>query len=65
MVPGMSTTKFVKDAGFLNACTTRSGWALRDANPYQLRRLTVFNTDTLSSFAESCISEIRKLHGLR
>ncbi|MDP2266893.1 MAG: polysaccharide deacetylase family protein, partial [Thiobacillus sp.] len=29
----------------------RTGWALRDNLPYQLRRLTVFNTDTLSSFA--------------
>jgi peptidoglycan/xylan/chitin deacetylase (PgdA/CDA1 family) len=41
----------VKQAGYTAACTTRTGWALRDNTPYQLRRLTVFNTDTLGSFA--------------
>ena len=41
----------VKRTGYTAACTTRSGWALRDKTPYQLRRLTIFNTDTLSSFA--------------
>jgi len=41
----------VQQAGYTAACTTRTGWALRDNAPYQLRRLTVFNTDTLSSFA--------------
>jgi peptidoglycan/xylan/chitin deacetylase (PgdA/CDA1 family) len=41
----------VQQAGYAAACTTRTGWALRDRNPYQLRRLTVFNTDTPSSFA--------------
>lgn len=40
-----------QQAGYTAACTTRTGWALRDNSPYQLRRLTVFNTDTLSSFA--------------
>lgn len=43
--------KAVKQAGYSAACTTRTGWALRDNTPYQLRRLTVFNTDTLGSFA--------------
>lgn len=43
--------KIVKDAGYLSACTTRSGWALRDGDPYQLRRLTVFNADTAGSLA--------------
>lgn len=38
-------------AGYAAACTTRTGWVLRDGNPYQLRRLTVFNSDTLGSFA--------------
>lgn len=41
----------VKHAGYTAACITRTGWALRDNNPYQLRRLTVFNTDTLARFA--------------
>ena len=41
----------VEQAGYTAACTTRTGWALRDPSPFQLRRLTIFNTDTLSSFA--------------
>jgi peptidoglycan/xylan/chitin deacetylase (PgdA/CDA1 family) len=41
----------VKQAGYTAACSTRTGWALRDNTPYQLRRLTVFNTDTQGSFA--------------
>jgi peptidoglycan/xylan/chitin deacetylase (PgdA/CDA1 family) len=41
----------VRQAGYTAACTTRTGWALRDKNPYQLRRLTVFNTDTVSTLA--------------
>ncbi len=41
----------VRDAGYRAACTTRPGWTLRDGDPFQLRRLTVFNTDTLASFA--------------
>ena len=41
----------VEQAGYTAACTTRTGWALRDQSPFQLRRLTIFNTDTLSSFA--------------
>lgn len=41
----------VRRAGYTAACTTRTGWALRDGDPYQLRRLTVFNTDTASSLA--------------
>ena len=41
----------VKTAGYAAACTTRTGWALRDNDPYRLRRLTVFNTDTLSRVA--------------
>lgn len=45
----------VRQAGYTAACTTRTGWALRDGDPYQLRRLTVFNSDTASSLA-------RKLH---
>ncbi|MHB1145658.1 MAG: polysaccharide deacetylase family protein [Thiobacillus sp.] len=41
----------VKQAGYRAACTTRTGWALRDDDPYQLRRLTVFNHDTASTLA--------------
>ncbi len=41
----------VREAGYRAACTTRTGWALRDDNPYQLRRLTIYNTDTSSSLA--------------
>ena len=41
----------VQQAGYTAACTTRTGWALRDGNPYLLRRLTVFNADTSSTLA--------------
>jgi peptidoglycan/xylan/chitin deacetylase (PgdA/CDA1 family) len=40
----------VKAAGYGSACHTRTGWALRDNDPFRLRRLTVFNTDTLGRF---------------
>ena len=43
--------KAVRDTGYDSACTNRSGWALRDSDRYQLRRLTVFNNDTVSSLA--------------
>ncbi|MBU2641680.1 MAG: polysaccharide deacetylase family protein [Gammaproteobacteria bacterium] len=41
----------VKQAGYTATCSTRTGWALRDKDPHQLRRLTIFNTDTLGNFA--------------
>jgi len=41
----------VREAGYRYACTTVTGWALRDVNPYRLRRLTVFNDDDLGRFA--------------
>jgi peptidoglycan/xylan/chitin deacetylase (PgdA/CDA1 family) len=41
----------VKHAGYSSACTTSTGWALRDNDPYRLRRLTVFGQDTLGSVA--------------
>lgn len=41
----------VKQAGYLSACLTRTGWALREQDPYRLRRLTVFNKDSGSRFA--------------
>lgn len=40
----------VRETGYRAACTTRTGWALRDGDPCQLRRLCVFNTDTGSGF---------------
>lgn len=39
-----------QQAGYAAACTTEAGWALRDQSPYQLRRLTIFNTDTPGRF---------------
>lgn len=45
----------VRDAGYAAACTTRTGWALRDGDPYLLRRLTVFNHDTTSSLARKLL----------
>ena len=41
----------VKQAGYSAACTTRTGWALRENNLYLLRRLTISNTDTVSTLA--------------
>lgn len=41
----------VRAAGYVTACTTRTGWALRDGNPYMLRRLTIFNHDTAATLA--------------
>lgn len=45
----------VRAAGYACACTTRTGWALADANPYRYRRLTVFNTDTAASLARKLV----------
>ena len=41
----------VRAAGYHAACTTRTGWALKDNDPFLLRRLTIANTDTVSSLA--------------
>lgn len=41
----------VRTAGYRAACTTQTGWALRDNNPFRLRRLTIYNSDTGSIFA--------------
>lgn len=41
----------VRRAGYAAACTTRTGWATRDGDPFKLRRLTVFNHDSLGRFA--------------
>lgn len=41
----------VREAGYRFACTTATGWATRDADPYRLRRLSVFNDDDVARFA--------------
>jgi peptidoglycan/xylan/chitin deacetylase (PgdA/CDA1 family) len=38
-------------AGYAAACTTRSGWAMRGGDPLRIRRLSVFDQDTLGAFA--------------
>ena len=40
----------VQECGYQNACTTAPGWMLREGNPFRLRRLTVFNHDSLGSY---------------
>lgn len=45
----------VARAGYRQACTTRTGWALRDGNPYTLRRLTVFNHDSASTLCRKLV----------
>jgi peptidoglycan/xylan/chitin deacetylase (PgdA/CDA1 family) len=47
---GASATA-VAEAGYRVACTTDSGWALRDRDPLRVRRLTVFGDDDLGTFA--------------
>lgn len=37
-------------AGYAGACTTRTGWALRDGDPFSLRRLTIYNGDDAGRF---------------
>ncbi len=41
----------VRQAGYAAACTTRTGWALRDNDPYRLRRLSMFNNDSVGTLA--------------
>lgn len=41
----------VKEAGYRSACLTRTGWGLRDGDPFRLRRLTIYNQDDLGRFA--------------
>ncbi len=38
-------------AGYGHACTTVSGWALRDGDPLRIRRLTIKNTDSAAVLA--------------
>jgi peptidoglycan/xylan/chitin deacetylase (PgdA/CDA1 family) len=41
----------VAAAGYTAACTTRTGWATRDGDPYRLRRVSIMNNDTVSTLA--------------
>lgn len=38
-------------AGYHAACTTRTGWAMRDGDPLQIRRVSIYPQDDLCSFA--------------
>ena len=42
--------KIVAEAGYLGACSTRSGFNSEHANPFALRRIEVYGTDTLWNF---------------
>jgi len=42
--------KVVAEAGYLGACSTRSGFNSAHANPFALRRIEVYGTDTLWNF---------------
>jgi len=44
-------TNAVRAAGYRAACTTRSGWALRDKDPLAVRRITVYGKDSTSTLA--------------
>lgn len=46
-----ATVEAVRRAGYRAACTTRSGWALRDRDPLRMRRVSVFNHDDRAAFA--------------
>lgn len=39
-----------RQAGYGTACTTQSGWALRDGDPFRIRRLTIGHRDSLGTF---------------
>lgn len=41
----------VREAGYQTACTTMSGFNGGDADPFSLRRLDIYGTDTLPRFA--------------
>ena len=49
------SVRAVRACGYQQACTTQTGWALRDGDPYTLRRLTVFNHDTASSLCRKLV----------
>jgi peptidoglycan/xylan/chitin deacetylase (PgdA/CDA1 family) len=45
----------VHDAGYKHACSVRPGVVNANLEPYQLRRLTVYAEDTLSTFARKLV----------
>jgi len=45
------TLKAVMDAGFHNACITRPGWLTQDTDKFEIRRVSIFSQDNLSTFA--------------
>lgn len=45
----------VRDAGYRSACSTRSGWARLSDNPWELRRITVYRDDSISTFARKLV----------
>lgn len=38
-------------AGYVAGCTTRTGWAMGESDPFLIRRLSIYAHDTLGSFA--------------
>jgi peptidoglycan/xylan/chitin deacetylase (PgdA/CDA1 family) len=46
-----SAAAAVQAAGYDCACTTRSGWAMRDGDPWRMRRLTISNQDSTATLA--------------
>ena len=47
--------KAVEQAGFSQACSVRSGLYQNSESPLLVRRVTIFDTDTVSSFAKKLI----------
>jgi len=45
-----SIVSMVEEAGYHTACSTRSGFNSEHANPFALRRLEIYGTDTLWNF---------------
>ena len=41
----------VKNAGYLNACITRPGWLTLDTDMFEIRRVSIFSHDNLTTFA--------------
>ncbi len=41
----------VRRAGYVSACITRPGWAMRDNDPLRIRRVSIFAQDDLAAFA--------------
>ena len=42
--------ELVAETGYLGACSTRSGFNSKDVNPFAMRRIEVYGTDTLWNF---------------